>query len=81
MDSTKKSLAPSENHTHDKALSLARNDIAILSAAPAVLLKAGLDVTWIVQGEYDSLEDFEQGIGKFDRHEALKVIFYPHGRS
>jgi threonine 3-dehydrogenase len=45
------------------------------------LLKAGLDVTWIVQGEYDSLEQFEAGIGKFDRHEALKVIFYPHGRS
>lgn len=45
------------------------------------LLKAGLDVTWIVQGEYDSLDEFEQGIGKFDRHEALKVIFYPHGRS
>ncbi len=45
------------------------------------LLKAGLDVTWIVQGEFDSLEDFEKGIGLFDRHEALKVIFYPHGRA
>ncbi|MCM2317221.1 MAG: alcohol dehydrogenase catalytic domain-containing protein [Thermoanaerobaculia bacterium] len=45
------------------------------------LLKAGLDVAWVVQGEYDSLDDFEQGIDKFDRHEALKVIFYPHGRN
>jgi hypothetical protein len=34
MDSTKKSLVPSEIHTRDKALSLARNDIAILSAVP-----------------------------------------------
>jgi len=34
-------------------------------------------VTWIVQAEFDSLDEFEKGIGLFDRHEALKVIFYP----
>lgn len=44
------------------------------------LLKAGLDVEWVVQGEFDSLSDFHEGIGLFERHEALKVIFYPQGR-
>lgn len=44
------------------------------------LLHAGLDVGWIVQAQYDSLEDFHEGMGKFERHEALKVVFYPQGR-
>ena len=43
------------------------------------LLKGGLDVSWVVQGEFDSLEQFHEGMGRFDRHEALKVIFYPEG--
>lgn len=43
------------------------------------LLRAGLDVEWVVQATYDSLQDFHAGIGKFDRHEALKVVFFPEG--
>jgi len=43
------------------------------------LLRSGLDVDWIVQATYDSLSDFHDGIGKFDRHEALKVVFFPEG--
>ena len=44
------------------------------------LLRSGLDVEWVVQAEFDSLEEFAEGIDIFDRHEALKVIFYPRGR-
>jgi threonine 3-dehydrogenase len=43
------------------------------------LLESGLDVEWIVQARFDSLDDFETGIGRFDRHEALKVVFFPEG--
>jgi threonine 3-dehydrogenase len=43
------------------------------------LLQSGLDVEWIVQARYDSLSDFHEGIGRFDRHEALKVVFFPEG--
>ena len=43
------------------------------------LLKSGLDVQWVVQAAYDSLHDFHEGIGRFDRHEALKVVFFPEG--
>lgn len=43
------------------------------------LLRSGLDVEWIVQATYDSLNDFHDGLGKFDRHEALKVVFFPEG--
>jgi len=43
------------------------------------MLRAGLDVAWIVQATYDSLRDFHDGIAKFDRHEALKVVFFPEG--
>lgn len=43
------------------------------------LLKSGLDVEWIVQTAYDSLESFHDGMGRFDRHEALKVVFFPEG--
>jgi threonine 3-dehydrogenase len=45
------------------------------------MLRAGLDVEWIVQAAYDSLDDFHEGIGKFDRHEALKVVFFPEGEA
>jgi threonine 3-dehydrogenase len=44
------------------------------------LLQSGLDVEWIVQAQYDSLEDFHEGMSRFDRQEALKVIFFPEGR-
>ncbi|HEX9985023.1 MAG TPA: alcohol dehydrogenase catalytic domain-containing protein [Thermoanaerobaculia bacterium] len=44
------------------------------------LLQSGLDVDWIVQAQYDSLEDFHDGMARFDRQEALKVVFFPEGR-
>ena len=43
------------------------------------LLQSGLDVEWIVQAVFDSLEEFHEGIARFDRHEALKVVFFPEG--
>ena len=43
------------------------------------LLRSGLDVEWIVQATFDSLHDFHEGMGRFDRHEALKVVFFPEG--
>jgi len=43
------------------------------------LLRSGLDVAWVVQATYDSLHDFHEGLGRFDRHEALKVVFFPEG--
>lgn len=43
------------------------------------LLQSGLDVDWIVQAKFDSLGDFHEGMGRFDRHEALKVVFFPEG--
>ena len=45
------------------------------------LLRSGLDVDWIVQATYDSLNDFHDGVGRFDRHEALKVVFFPEGEA
>jgi threonine 3-dehydrogenase len=45
------------------------------------LLKSGLDVEWVVQAAYDSLNDFHEGVARFDRHEALKVVFFPEGES
>jgi threonine 3-dehydrogenase len=43
------------------------------------LLRSGLDVEWIVQAAFDSLRDFHEGMERFDRHEALKVVFFPEG--
>jgi threonine 3-dehydrogenase len=43
------------------------------------LLRSGLDVEWVVQATFDSLQDFHQGMAKFDRHEALKVVLFPEG--
>lgn len=43
------------------------------------LLADGLDVASLVSLEYQGLEDFEAGMRAFDAHEALKVVFYPHG--
>jgi len=45
------------------------------------LLRGGLDVEWVVQATFDSLKDFHEGMGKFDRHEALKVVFFPEGET
>lgn len=43
------------------------------------LLRSGLDVEWIVQATFDSLQEFHEGMGRFERHEALKVVFFPEG--
>jgi threonine 3-dehydrogenase len=43
------------------------------------LLRSGLDVEWIVGATYDSLGQFHEGMEKFVRHEALKVVFFPEG--
>jgi threonine 3-dehydrogenase len=43
------------------------------------LLADGLDVAPLVSHEYASLDAFEEGMRAFDAHEALKVVFYPHG--
>jgi threonine 3-dehydrogenase len=45
------------------------------------MLRSGLDVDWIVQATFDSLKDFHEGIARFDRHEALKVVFFPEGEA
>lgn len=43
------------------------------------LLRSGLDVEWVVQATFDSLREFHEGMARFDRHEALKVVFFPEG--
>src|SRR5215212_9593908 len=43
------------------------------------LLRSGLDVEWVVQATFDSLQEFHEGLARFDRHEALKVVFFPEG--
>ncbi len=45
------------------------------------LLAQGLDVAPLVSHEYDGLGHFVEGMEAFDRHEALKVVFYPAGRN
>ncbi|HUP00271.1 MAG TPA: alcohol dehydrogenase catalytic domain-containing protein [Gemmatimonadota bacterium] len=45
------------------------------------LLADGLDVASLVSHEYQGLEEFGDGMRAFDEHEALKVVFYPNGKS
>lgn len=45
------------------------------------LLRSGLDVEWVVQATFDSLHEFHEGMARFDRHEALKVVFFPEGEA
>jgi threonine 3-dehydrogenase len=45
------------------------------------LLRSGLDVEWVVQATFDSLNEFHEGIARFDRHEALKVVFFPESEA
>ena len=45
------------------------------------LLRSGLDVEWVVQSTFDSLEQFHEGMSKFEKHEALKVVFFPEGEA
>ncbi|MBI3820581.1 MAG: alcohol dehydrogenase catalytic domain-containing protein [Planctomycetes bacterium] len=42
------------------------------------LLNAGLDVDFVVTDEC-ALEDYETGLKRFDRGEAMKVVLYPNG--
>ena len=44
------------------------------------LLADGLDVVGLVSHEYEGLGRFVEGMEAFDSHEALKVVFYPHGQ-
>jgi len=45
------------------------------------LLADGLDLRPLVSREYDGLDAFIEGMEAFDAHEALKVVFYPHGKN
>lgn len=45
------------------------------------LLDDGLDVADLVSHEYPGLDRFVEGMEAFDRHEALKVVFYPQGEN
>ena len=45
------------------------------------LLADGLDLRSLVSHEYDGLGAFIEGMEAFDAHEALKVVFYPHGKN
>jgi threonine 3-dehydrogenase len=42
------------------------------------MLRAGLDVDFVVTDEHP-LENFLEGMTKFDRGEAMKVVLYPNG--
>ena len=44
------------------------------------LLRAGLDVDYLVSREYDSLEPFHEGMNLLESRRAMKIIFYPNGR-
>ncbi|HET6616567.1 MAG TPA: alcohol dehydrogenase catalytic domain-containing protein [Gemmatimonadota bacterium] len=45
------------------------------------LLADGLDLRSLVSLEYEGLGAFIEGMEAFDAHEALKVVFYPHGKN
>jgi threonine 3-dehydrogenase len=45
------------------------------------LLRSGLDVEWVVQATFDSLAEFHEGMARFDRQEALKVVLFPGGEA
>jgi threonine 3-dehydrogenase len=45
------------------------------------LLAGGLDVESLVSHEYEGLAAFIDGMEAFDAHDALKVVFYPHGKN
>jgi threonine 3-dehydrogenase len=45
------------------------------------LLADGLDLRPLVSREYEGLDAFVEGMEAFDAHEALKVVFYPHGKN
>lgn len=44
------------------------------------LLRAGLDVDYLVSREYDSLEPFHEAMKLLEGRRAMKIVFYPNGR-
>jgi hypothetical protein len=44
------------------------------------LLRAGLDVEYLVSKEYDSLEPFHEAMALLETRRAMKIVFYPNGR-
>ena len=44
------------------------------------LLRAGLDVEYVVTQEFDDLERFHEALALLNDQQALKIVFYPHGR-
>jgi threonine 3-dehydrogenase len=44
------------------------------------LLRAGLDVEYLVSKEYDSLEPFHDAMALLESRRAMKIVFYPSGR-
>lgn len=44
------------------------------------LLRAGLDVDYLVSREYDSLAPFHEGMNLLESRRAMKIVFYPNGR-
>jgi len=44
------------------------------------LLRAGLDVEYLVSREYDSLAPFHEGMALLESRRAMKLVYYPNGR-
>jgi threonine 3-dehydrogenase len=44
------------------------------------LLRAGLDVDYLVSREYDSLEPFHEAMNLLESRRAMKIVFYPNGK-
>ena len=86
--------SPNALRALDYAISLARGEhspieLHIVTAhesafdnprALAYRRERGLDVEFVVSHEFPSLDRFLEGMDLFDRHEALKVVFYPDGK-
>jgi hypothetical protein len=45
------------------------------------LFRAGLDVEDLVTNEFEGLEKFHEAMELLDDRRAMKVVFWPNGRS
>ena len=45
------------------------------------LLRAGLQVEDLVTNEFDGLDKFHEAMELLDNRQAMKVVFYPNGRT
>jgi threonine 3-dehydrogenase len=45
------------------------------------LLKAGLDIEHVVTDEFEGLESFHDAMALLENRKAMKVVFYPNGRT